>query len=381
MFTSIKGGEKAIEASHRLLAKRRRGDRSVAALSVKQIREQLTLAVDRVMSEGSLYDPTLAALAIKQAEGDLIEAVFLLRAFRTTLQRFGYTKAVDLADMTMRRRISTTHKDVPGGQILGPTYDYTHRLLDFSLLREGEDGGDDIPDGWLPEDTAPPAETVARDIGALAKADILEVELPSDDACVADLTREPLSFPAGRDQRLQSLARGDEGFLMGLCYSTMRGYGRNHPFVAEMRHGDVAVVMEIPEIGLEVGIGTLRLTECRTIHLHAGDAQHEPRYTRGYGLVFGHGERKALSMAVVDRALRAKELGEEPKYPAQDEEFVLYHVDNVEASGLVQHLKLPHYVDFQAELQLMHQLRQGHAQKHAAGGDNEHDALERAHAG
>src|SRR5262249_13718367 len=138
----------------------------------------------------------------------------------------------------------------------------------------------------------------------------------------------------------------------------------------------------IPEIGLDVGIGALRLTECRTIHLHAGDVEHEPRYTRGYGLVFGHGERKALSMAVVDRALRAKELGEESKYPAQDEEFVLYHVDNVEASGLVQHLKLPHYVDFQAELQLLRQLRLGDAQKQATGGDIEEDeALERAHAG
>jgi len=379
MFTSIKGGEKAIEASHRLLAARRRGDRSVAGLSVAQIREQLTLAVDRVMSEGSLYDPTLAALAIKQAEGDLIEAVFLLRAFRTTLQRFGYTKEVDLAAMLVRRRISTTHKDVPGGQILGPTYDYTHRLLDFSLL-DGDEEGNDMPDS-VPQPHSQPSEPLSRDIGALAKTDILETELPQDDDNVADLTREPLSFPAGRDQRLQSLARGDEGFLMGLCYSTMRGYGRNHPFVAEMRHGDVSVVMEIPEIGLEVGIGTVRLTECRTIHLHAGNAENEPRYTRGYGLVFGHGERKALSMAVVDRALRAKELGEDPQYPAQDEEFVLYHADNVEASGLVQHLKLPHYVDFQAELQLLQQLRQARADKQARDEDAERQTPEPAHAG
>src|SRR5262245_61172342 len=185
MFTSIKGGEKAIEASHRLLAKRRRGDRSVAALSVAQIREQLTLAVDRVMGEGSLYDPTLAALAIKQAEGDLIEAVFLLRAFRTTLQRFGYTREVDLADMVVRRRISTTHKDVPGGQILGPTYDYTHRLLDFSLL---DDEGDDIPGDTPPSPSSSPLEPLSRDIGALAKAEILETESPDDDQDVADLT-------------------------------------------------------------------------------------------------------------------------------------------------------------------------------------------------
>ena len=85
----------------------------------------------------------------------------------------------------------------------------------------------------------------------------------------------------------------------------------------------------------------------------SGDA----RFTRGYGLTFGQGERKAMSMALVDRSLRAGELGEEVRGPAQDQEFVLYHSDNVEASGFVQHLKLPHYVDFQSELALLRVLR------------------------
>src|SRR3546814_21150363 len=89
------------------------------------------------MSEGALYDPQLAALAIKQAAGDVIEAVFLLRACRTTLHRFGYTQPVDTARMRLSRRISSNFKAVPGGQILGPTYDYTKRLLDFSLEAEG----------------------------------------------------------------------------------------------------------------------------------------------------------------------------------------------------------------------------------------------------
>ena len=51
------------------------------------------------------------------------------------------------------------------------------------------------------------------------------------------------------------------------------------------------------------------------------------------------------------------ELGEDVVAPAQDEEFVLYHSDNVQATGFVEHLKLPHYVDFQAELGLIRQLR------------------------
>ncbi|TBX97266.1 carbon-phosphorus lyase complex subunit PhnI [Rhizobium laguerreae] len=371
MVTSIKGGEKAIDASHRIVAKRRRGDPNVARLSVEQIREQLSLAVDRVMNEGSLYDPTLAALAIKQAEGDLIEAIYLLRAYRSTIPRFGFTKPLDTAAMVVRRRISTTHKDIPGGQFLGPTYDYTHRLLDFSLMQEEED-----EDG-LPVQTAERdgPRTLRHDTGFLNRTDIVEDELPTDDRPVADLTREPMNFPSNRDQRLQNLVRGDEGFLMGLCYSTMRGYGRNHPYVAEMRHGDVSVTLEIPEIGLEVGIGSVNVTECRTIHLTVGKPDTPPHYTRGYGLLFGHCERKALSVAVIDRALRGAEFGEEKRYPSQDEEFVLSHSDSVAASGLVQHLKLPHYVDFQAEQQLLKLLREDYDKraKRAASKENEYD--------
>ncbi len=120
MYVAVKGGERAIENAHRLLAHERRGDRDVPELSLAQISEQLSLGVDRVMTEGSLYDRELAALAIKQARGDLIEAIFLVRAFRATLPRFGATEPVDTGAMQVRRRISSTFKDIPGGQILGP---------------------------------------------------------------------------------------------------------------------------------------------------------------------------------------------------------------------------------------------------------------------
>src|SRR6186997_597122 len=138
MYVAVKGGERAIENAHRLLAHERRGDRDVPELSLAQISEQLSLAVDRVMAEGSLYDRDLAALAIKQARGDLIEAIFLVRAFRTTLPRLGLSEPIETSAMAIRRRVSATFKDLPGGQLLGPTFDYTHRLIDFALLAEGE---------------------------------------------------------------------------------------------------------------------------------------------------------------------------------------------------------------------------------------------------
>ena len=133
MYVAVKGGERAIENAHRLLAHERRGDRDVSEVSLAQISEQLSLGVDRVMTEGSLYDREVAALAIKQARGDMIEAIFLVRAFRATLPRLGTTEPVDTGQMQVRRRISSTFKDIPGGQVLGPTFDYTHRLLDPDL--------------------------------------------------------------------------------------------------------------------------------------------------------------------------------------------------------------------------------------------------------
>ncbi len=349
MYVAVKGGERAIDAAHAFLAEDRRGDPGVAELSVAQIRQQLALAVNRVMAEGSLFDPDLAALAIKQARGDLIEAIFLIRAYRTTLPRHGASRPVDTGAMACVRRISATFKDAPGGQVLGPTFDYTHRLLDFALLADGE-----VP----PAPQAPPREgPVPHVTDFLGRDGLIEPVPPCDDA-PRDLTREPLELPADRALRLQALARGDEGFLLGLAYSTQRGYGRTHAFVGELRIGTVAVEMDIPELGFAVGIGEIEVTECETVNQFKGSRTEPPQFTRGYGLVFGQTERKAIAMALVDRALRWRELGEDfAGAPAQDEEFVLSHADNIQATGFLEHIKLPHYVDFQAELELIRRLR------------------------
>ena len=181
--------------------------------------------------------------------------------------------------------------------------------------------------------------------------------ITDEDAPVGDLTREPLSFPADRDLRLQNLARGDEGFLLALAYSTQRGYGRTHPFAGEIRYGEVEVEFFAEELGFAVTLGAIKVTECQMVNQFKGSAKTAPTFTRGYGLVFGQVERKAMSMAMVDRSMRWQELGEEPSAPAQDVEFVLSHSDNIQATGFVEHLKLPHYVDFQAELDLVRRMR------------------------
>lgn len=356
MYVAVKGGEAAIDNAHRLLAYARRGDPAVAELAIDQIAEQLTLLVDRVMVEGSLYDPSLAALAVKQARGDLIEAVFLVRAFRTTLPRFGFSEPIDTGNMDVRRRVSATYKDLPGGQVLGPTFDYTHRLIDFALAAAVEP---------LPPTEAPvpaPQATMPRVTDLLGDEDLIERETAgSEAAIVGDLTREPIDFPAERDVRLQALARGDEGFVLALAYSTQRGYGRTHPFVGEVRFGEVELEFIPEELGFAVPLGRMTVTECQMVNQFKGSSEAPPQFTRGYGLAFGQSERKAMAMSLVDRALRAGELGEEAKGPAQDQEFVLSHCDNLQATGFVEHLKLPHYVDFQAELELVRRMRAEHA--------------------
>ena len=359
-YVAVKGGEKAITNAHRWLAEDRRGDTAVPEIEVAQVREQLSLAIDRVMSEGSCYDRDLAALAVKQSRGDLPEAIFLTRAYRTTLPRFGASLPVETGQMAVRRRVSAAFKDIPGGQVLGPTFDYTHRLLDFTLAANGETPIEGAPQAE--EAQAYPMATIAS---VFAHEDLLEADARTAEAEPFDLTRDPMAFPAGRDQRLQALARGDEGFLLSLAYSSQRGWGSTHPLCAEIRLGEVAVEFIPDELGFAIEIGEVTLTECQMISTGAGGVDKVPQFTRGYGLTFGHCERKAMSMAIVDRALRDG-AASEASAPVQDEEFVLYHSDNVEASGFVQHLKLPHYVDFQADLQLIRRLRREYDAREAA---------------
>jgi alpha-D-ribose 1-methylphosphonate 5-triphosphate synthase subunit PhnI len=358
MYVAVKGGEKAIANAHALLAKRGRGTADSPRIEYEQMRGQMGVLVSRVMAEGSLYDPDLAAKALLQAQGDVLEAVTLLRSYRTTLPRFGITPAVDTAGLPSERRVSATFKDIPGGQQLGATFDYTHRLLVDELETT------DVPAPDVPVDDPMPRVAALLGVDAL-----IERDRPAEgwtDPDPGDLTREPTVFPMTRAERLQALTRGDEGFLLSLGYSTQRGFGNNHPFVGEVRVGEVEVEFEVPEIGHAMPIGRIEVTECEMVNQFVGSADVAPQFTRGYGLVFGRAERKAMSMSLVDRALRSDEFGERSVSPAQDEEFVIAHSDNVQATGFVEHLKLPHYVDFQAELVLIRKLRREFQERQAA---------------
>lgn len=400
MYVAVKGGEAAISAAEALVARRRRGDPVVPDLALDQVTEQMSLAVDRVMAEGGLANPPLAALALKQARGDMTEAAFLLRAYRTTLPRLegAQVDPVDPSRMRLQRRISAIFKDVPGGQVLGPTPDYIHRLLDFSLAMEADGGvppAPDLPTAGSPlvdPDTGPTAEAQvgARPVPSALEALVREGLLPGaaaaeqgDPAPAQDITRDPPTLPYSRAQWQQRLACGDEGMLVALAYSSQRGWGHTHPFVGDLRVGHAALHLRPDPEGdpdLVLDLGEVMITECRMVtgFTDTGDtaAASGPHFTEGYALLPGHNERKAMAISLIDRALAGAAAlkdatgsaqGEtKPLPPVADQEFVLSHCDGVEASGFLQHLKLPHYVDFQSELEMLRLMRRLWAEKEAA---------------
>jgi alpha-D-ribose 1-methylphosphonate 5-triphosphate synthase subunit PhnI len=347
-YVAVKGGEKAILNSEELLVAKTFGHES-EPIEVHQILEQFALAVDRVMGEGGLYWPKLAAYALKQALGDSFEAAFLVRAFRSSVPRRGYTDPIDTRKMRVHRRISAAFKDVPGGQILGATPDYGLRFIRFDLFENlhqarirAKKALENLARAGIPiPDSFPKIVDILREQGLL-------VSPPSAPRILTDITMETVSIPTSRSARLQFLARGETGGLLALAYSSMRGYGQIHPAIGELRVGDVPVYLEGKPLGW------IRVTECEVIsRMERGEDQDDPHFTMGYGLCFGQNELKAISMAVLDRTMQMDVC----ESPAQDQEFVLLHTDGIEAMGFCLHYKLPHYVTFQADLNQLRGVR------------------------
>lgn len=371
-YVAVRGGSEAVARAEELVECLRLLGGSTP-LQLPQIRDQLRHAVSRAMHEGALYAPLLAALAVKQAEGDSIEAAFLLRAYRTTLPRVMASLPVSGREMFCLRRISASFKDIPGGQMLGPTTDYLIRLLQPALAHEDVraviaaaeryaalvEAGKPQPGAWgrFPKVTE-----------YMRQAQMI-VDVPAEPVRAEpfDITREPLTFPCPRSARLQALAQADTGSLMSLAYSSTRGYGDAHPTLVELRYGYLPVQVAHPLTGEPVTIGEIEATEAEIASKAHSVTNHAepPRFNVGYGFAFGQSELKVMSMAILDSVLtqaRAGSLAGESG-PAADEEFVLLHTDGIEASGFVAHYKLPHYVTFAADLSVLDRAREHYTQR------------------
>ncbi len=364
-YVAVAGGREAIEKSIELLSLYRTG--GTKNIEIEAIRDRMSLLIDKVMGEAGFYAPDYAALALKQSEGSLEEAVFLLRAYRSTLSRNYCSLPVDCADMTLIRRISSAFKDIPGGQYLGPTYDYTHRLLKFFLINEKEQDVREIKEHWESFTGQEEELTAGRITELLRREGLISAEL--DDSAPLDITQFPLTFPAPRSARLQTIARAETGYVCGLAYAGIRGFGPAHPTIGELRTGMAEVNIAHPLFPDEtISVGEFCATEVESLfpvedennqsdnadplkRLESGKGDKADTSTNrlslgiGYGLVFGRNDNKAIAMSVLDYLLET-----EGDSILQDEEFVLLHGDCLEMSGFISHLKLPHYVTFQSKL-------------------------------
>lgn len=398
-YTSVRAGADAIAAAERLI-QHLPLEAGEARLELRQVRNQLRAAVEQIMGEGGLYAPDLAALALRQAEGDMAEAAFMLRAYRSTVPRIGYALPVRGDEMNVVRRISSAFRDIPGGQLLGRTRDYTQRLLDLENETAGETpsappaseapppaaNGHASPDGpaaWTGyalkvSDTMramgliPPLPTTPADPDAAGTDAAGPGPAPTEPD---DITRHSMRFPVRRTAWLQALARAETGALVCLAYSAMRGYGGgDHGTIADLRVGDLPVRVTHPLTNQPLTIGAVRVTECEmtgreTPPKTAASNGHAKRamYGLSYGLVFGQNERKAIAMSILDSSLMAGASGTGPTAPANDQEMVLSNTDGIESFGFVEHLKLPHFVTFGSGLQVTEQVNQAPVVKSANG--------------
>jgi alpha-D-ribose 1-methylphosphonate 5-triphosphate synthase subunit PhnI len=382
-YVAVKGGTKAVLNAEQLVDYFRIKGGS-EPISVRQIQDQMRLAVDRAMGEGAIYAPELAALALKQSEGDALEASFLLRAYRSTISRVDYSLPAEGVRMRVLRRISATFKDIPGGQLLGPTRDYNLRLLNTLLREESsqavrerltniEELMEEVP---AEQQVLPKVIESMRAQGILAEPPLQE--RAEANAEPYDITRKALTFPAPRSARLQVLSQADAGSLMTFAYSSVRGYGDVHPTLGELRYGYIAVEVTHPLTGEPVEIGEILATECEMVsRVKAAEDEQDaeqkqaaalPKFGLGYGFSFGHSEVKVMSMSLLDRVLSAAK--EDTTHgrtgPASNEEFVLLHTDGIEASGFTAHYKLPHYVTFQANISVLERSRNHQTTQFAA---------------
>ena len=352
-YVAVKGGTLAIEESIKRLKYERVKNKSLC--DVDNIKSGMRGLIDMVMSEGSLYSEELAAVAIKQSEGNVEEAVFLIRAYRSTLPRLHYTRIIDSKTMLVERRISASFKDILGGQILGASYDYTHRLMDFDLIDESIEEVDKWLEEYSKENDSLEGETNLRNlpkvVSYLRNQGVIK-NYKSDNSEPIDVTKKNIEFPTTRGERLQILTRGQTGAVTSLGYAAIRGYGMQHPTVGELRVGMLPLYVDSMRNNKEEDgyyIGEIRVTEVETFipkSQKTGRDSSKLNLEIGYGICYGQNETKAIAMSVLDKCLE----DEEKKYATQDEEFVLMHIDSVESSGFISHLKLPHYVTFQSKL-------------------------------
>lgn len=341
-FVAIKGGEEAISNSLAFY-----NEETKSSIGYKEIQNSLKFAVDKVMSEGSLYTKKLSSMAIAKSGGDLLNAAFFVRSHRSSCARAGIAKIINTQEMRIIRRISSAFKDIAGGQILGPSNDYEVKLVlkevTHNTLWDNYDDSDIF---------------AASALKPLRDADMVK-KLPKESA-ISDITRVFPSAPYPRSAVMQVMTRGEGGSMLAFAYTSMRGYGDVHPTIGDLRLGMCDVVFTHPFTKKEVKIGEIEATACEVAATFEKQENGKMELTTGFGFCFGYNETKAISMSILDTTLHntAHTIGKGAI--ANNAEMIVQHIDGIESMGFTNHYKLPHYVTFQADLHVF-----SNALKHA----------------
>lgn len=344
-YVAIKGGTQAIRASKNFF---REFVEPAKELDTVSLQKGLVFSCDRVMGEGALYSEKLAAEALRKTGGDLLEAAFYLRAHRSTCRRAGDAQNLNCSSMRLLRRISSAFKDIEGGQVLGPSCDYVIRLFhsfqeeQSETIVEGADKGTNAPSG----------------LDALRQRDQVIV-LENHETSPFDVSRSFPLPPYSRSSLMQVMARGETGAMLAFAYTSMRGYGDVHPTIGDLRIGFLAVEFTHPFTGKTVKIGEIRVTACESIGSFNTDPRDgKLRLSSGFGFCLGFNETKAIAMSILDMAMHHGGYSVGGTDIAANPEIVMHHVDGVESMGFANHFKLPHYVTFQADLQVLDKARE-----------------------
>jgi alpha-D-ribose 1-methylphosphonate 5-triphosphate synthase subunit PhnI len=348
-YVAIKGGTEAIRASKSFFHTELQAGENIAD---EDIIQGLRFSCDRVMGEGALYTEKLAAKAIRKSGGDLLEAAFYVRAHRSTCQRIGSAKTIHTDTMHILRRISSAFKDISGGQILGPSCDYVIRLFSSFKADQNDEPQASEKGHKMNNSQVESALQPLRDNDKI-------VLLENSEVTPFDVTRAFPLPPYPRSALMQIMARGETGSMLAFAYTSMRGYGDVHPTIGDLRLGMVDIQFKHPFTGKNTQIGTIRVTACETV----GSFNRDPRDGKlrlavGFGFCFGFNETKAIAMSILDLAMHHTGYSVGGQSIAANPEIIIHHVDAIESMGFTNHFKLPHYVTFQAHLQVFNKAKE-----------------------
>jgi alpha-D-ribose 1-methylphosphonate 5-triphosphate synthase subunit PhnI len=277
-----------------------------------------------------------------------------VRAHRSTLPRLAVSEPVNPDEMVVLRRIVPAHRTPEGPQLLGRTTDYTGRMLEREPDRRTARSSEPMRRARRSSESGREADRRPGRFSAFLRSQDLLVEHPPGSADPPfDVTRRPARPPAPRSAVLASMARAETGALVGLWYRSILGPdGDIHEVtLGEVRHGHLPLRVRHPHTGNPVQIGRFRATETEAIEDLDGSGEDRTRFDVGYGLCFGHNERKAIAMANLDIACRR--FGRTGPL----EQLLLLTTDGLDSAGFLEHLKLPHYVTFRSMVERKQAMR------------------------